>query len=146
MTVETYLEQGLLLDQRIKYHLKKLEDLRQTAISLPSITIRKDKVQTSPSGEAPFVGALMRMEEMQEQINHDIDQLEALKKQMIEVIQQVKEDKLQMLLAYKYLDGMSQTEICNRMYISKTTIKRWFKKAIAQITLPDNAMMVKLRF
>ncbi len=53
------------------------------------------------------------MEEMQEQINHEIDQLEKLKKQMTEVIQQVKEDKLQMLLAYKYLEGMSQAEICN---------------------------------
>jgi len=146
MTVETYLEQGLLLDQRIRYHLKKLEDLRQTANSLPSITIRKDKVQTSPSGEAPFVGALLRMEEMQEQINHEIDQLEELKKQMTEVIQQVKEDKLQMLLAYKYLEGMSQAEICNLMGVSRFTIRRWLQSAIDQITLPENAMMVKLRF
>ena len=58
MRVETYLSQGRMLNQRINYQLKKLGELKSAACSLPAVTIRKDKVQTSADGDAPFVKAL----------------------------------------------------------------------------------------
>ena len=88
----------------------------------------------------------MRMEEMQEQLNHEMDQLEELKKQMTEVIQQVKDVKLQIMLVYKYLEGMTYDQISVLMKVDKSTISRWHKKAISQIILPEDAIMAKLRF
>ena len=76
MRVETYLSQGRMLNQRINYQLKKLGELKSAACSLPAVTIRKDKVQTSADGDAPFVKALIRVEEMEEKINREIDMLE----------------------------------------------------------------------
>ena len=79
-----------------------------SVIGIPlNVLIRRDKVQTSPTGDAPFVQALMRVEEMEAKIKREIDQLVALKEQIREVIQQVDSNELQMILMYKYLDGMS---------------------------------------
>ncbi len=145
MKVETYLKQGRLLDQRINYHLKKLGELRQAACSLPVTVLSKDKVQTSPSGDAPFVRALMRVEEMQEQINREIDMLVDLKHQIMDVIHQVDGDELQLLLVYKYLEGMTSEKIGMMFDVDKSTVKRWHKKAIDQIELPEDAIIAKFR-
>ena len=145
MKVETYLKQGRLLDQRINYHLKKLSELRSAACTISSPALRQDKVQTSRSGDAPFVQALMRVEEMQEQINREIDVLVDLREQINEVIHQVDSDELQMLLIYKYLEGYTSEKIGTLLEVDKSTINRWHRKAIDQITLPENAIVARTR-
>ena len=142
MRVETYLKQGYLLDQRINYDLQKLAEMRKAACGLPGVAIRRDKVQTSPTGDAPFVQALMRVEEMEAKINREIDQLVALKEQIREVIQQVDSNELQMVLMYKYLEGMTEEQIGEKLYVARPTITRWHRKAIAQITLPEEPIII----
>ena len=73
MNVKEYLKQGRLLDQRINFNLRRLQEMKSGICSLSSPQIKADKVQTSPDGDAPFVKALMRFEEMQEHINRQID-------------------------------------------------------------------------
>ncbi len=143
MKAETYLSQGRLLDQRINYDLKKLGELRQAACSLPGTAISGSKVQQSPSGDAPFVRALIRVEEMQEEINREIDMLADLKKQIMEVIHQVDREELQMLLVYKYLEGMTYEQIGEVLGVEKSTIFRWHREAISQITLPEDPIIVR---
>ena len=146
MKVETYLKQGMLLDQRINYLLKKLGDVREAACNLPSTTVVRDKVQASSSGDAPFVRALERVEEMQEQINREIDKLADLRQQIMDVIGQVDGEELRMVLVYRYLEGMTLEKIGDMFYVDKSTIKRWLKIAMEQITLPEDAIIAKVRF
>ena len=143
MRVETYLSQGRLLDQRINYQLKKLGELKNAACSLPAVTIRKDKVQTSTDGDAPFVRALIRVEEMEERINREIDMLADLKEEIMGVIGQVNSEELQMVLIYRYLEGMTWEEIGNLFHAGRTTVKRWHRKAIEQIVLPEEQINKK---
>ena len=145
MKVETYLKQGMLLDQRINYLLKKLGDVREAACNLPSTTVVRDKVQASSSGDAPFVRALERVEEMQEQINREIDKLADLRQQIMDVIGQVDGEELRMVLVYKYLEGMTAEEIGVRLNIGKTTVYRWHDMAIQQIKLPEDVIIAKNR-
>ena len=137
MRVETYLSQGRLLDQRINYQLKKLGELKNAACSLPAVTIRKDKVQSSTDGDAPFVRALIRVEEMEEKIKREIDMLADLKEEIMGMIGQVDSEELQMVLIYRYLEGMTWEEIGDLIYADRTTVKRWHRKAIEQIVLPE---------
>ena len=146
MKVETYLKQGRMLDQRINYHLKKLAELQNAACSLPAMDLRKDRVQTSPTGDAPFVSALMRVEELQGQINREIDLLVDLRKQIHEVIQQVDREELRMLLIYKYLEGMSNVELIKTFNVEKTTLYRWLNQALSQITLPEEPIVARTMF
>ena len=145
MRVETYLSQGRMLNQRINYQLKKLGELKSAACSLPAVTIRKDKVQTSANGDAPFVKALIRVEEMEEKINREIDMLVDLKDEIMEVIGQVDSEELQMVLIYRYMEGMTWDEIGELFHADKSTIKRWHWKAIEQIVLPEERNIKKNR-
>jgi len=143
MRVETYLSQGRMLNQRINYQLKKLGELKKAACSLPAVTIRKDKVQSSTDGDAPFVRALIRVEEMEERINREIDMLADLKEEIMGVIGQVNSEELQMVLIYRYLEGMTWEEIGNLFHAGRTTVKRWHRKAIEQIVLPEEQINKK---
>ena len=146
MKVETYLKQGIMLDQRINYQLKKLAELRENACSIPAVMPKGGKVQISPEGDAPFVRALMRMEAQEERINREIELLVELKDQIREVIGQVEDDNLRMVLAFKYLEGMSFEEIGDVLHANKSTVYRWHKQAVGKITLPENAIIAKFRF
>lgn len=137
MKVETYLKQGQLLDQRINYKLKKLAELRNTISDIHSPVISKNRVQTSPSGDAPFVRALMRVEEMETQINREIDMLIDLRNEIHEVINQVEDEQLRAVLEYKYLEGKRTTEIAKQFHVCRDTIYRWMHEAISQISLPE---------
>ena len=145
MRVETYLSQGRMLDQRINYQLKKLGELKNAACSLPAVTIRKDKVQSSTDGDAPFVRALIRVEEMEEKINREIDMLADLKEEIMGVIGQVDSEELRMVLIYRYLEGMTWEEIGDLVHADRSTIKRRHRKAIEQIVLPDGLIIEKKR-
>ena len=144
MQVETYLKQGLLLDRRINYHIKELNELRADACNISAPAIGKEKVKSSPSGDAPFVRALMRVEELQEKINREIDVLVDLRNQIEEVINQVKEENLRMLLYYKYRQGISNEQISRMLNIGHTTLFRWHANAIKQITLPEDAIVTRI--
>ena len=146
MKVETYLKQGRLLDQRINYLIRKMGEAREAACSLPATSVNRDKVQTSPSGDAPFVRAIERVEEMQEQINREIDKLVELRKQIEEVIGQVENEELRMVLVYRYLEGMTWEDIGDLLHAGRSSVIRWHQKAIDQITLPEDAIIAKWRF
>ena len=143
MRVETYLKQGLLLDKRINYHIKELGDLRIDACNISAPAIGRDKVMTSPSGDAPFVKALLRIEELQEKINREIDTLVDLRNQIESVIRQVQEDNLQLLLIYKYREGMTNDEISGLFHVDASTVVRWHRTAINEIELPDDLIIAR---
>ena len=69
------------------------------AISSPQITA--DKVQTTPSGDPPYVSALMRIWEMEEKINEEIDLYVDLKAQIHSVLKQVSNPDYLMVLRYR---------------------------------------------
>ena len=142
MRVETYLSQGRMLNQRINYQLKKLGELKKAACSLPAVTIRKDKVQTSTDGDAPFVRALIRVEEMEERINREIDMLADLKEEIMGVIGQVDSEELQMVLIYRYLEGMTWEEIGSEMKANARTVRRWHGAALLHVAMPKNPIKI----
>ena len=143
MDVETYLKQGRLLDQRINYHLRKLSELRQTAYMISSPQISGCKVQNSHTGEAPFEKALERIEAMEERINQEIDLLVDLQEQIEGVIGQLESEEHQMILKYRYLEGLPWDEIGELLNISISTVKRWNQNALLMLKMPENPIFFK---
>ena len=72
MTAKEYLKQAYRLDHRINSDIAELGRLREmsSGISSPGFG---EKVQTSHSGEAPFVKCLERIYDLEEKINNEID-------------------------------------------------------------------------
>ncbi len=142
MNVEIYLKQGHSLDQRIKYNLKKMAEMRKTASDISAPVLCADKVQSSPNGDAPFVKALERIEALEERIKREVDLLAALMDQINEVISQVNNEEYQLLLMYRYVDNMTWEQVGDQLNVDKSTAKRWKIKALAQIILPENPIVI----
>ena len=142
MTIAEYLKQGRLLDQRINYHLGKLEELRASACTISSPRLSGDRVQTSPGRDAAFVRALGRIEEMEERINGEIDMLVDLKAQIEDVIHRLLNPDYQLLLTYRYLEGMTWEEIGDLLHVAIATVFRWHKTALSLLQMPETPIVI----
>ena len=136
MNVKDYLRQGRLLDQRINYNLRRLKEMRGGLDGLCSPQIRADKVQTSPNGDPPFVKALMRMSELNERIDQEIDLLVDLRNQIDATVRTVDNDDYQMLLLYRYIENRTWEDIGAELGVVKTTAKRWHQEALQMVRMP----------
>ena len=144
MNVQDYLRQGRLLDQRINYDLQRLEEMKTDISGIYSTGITASKVQNSKDGDAPYVKALLRIEELQEQINQEIDMLVNLKTQIDQTIRQLENAEEQMILKYRYLKGMTWDEIGGMLKIGKSTAKRWHEQALAKLKMPEKPIITYL--
>ena len=142
MNVKDFLKQGSLLDQQISFNLRRLQEMKSGICNMTSLQIKGVKVQTSPNGDAPFVKALERYEEMQEHINQQIDMLVKLKQQIDEAIHSVESKEYQMLLLYRYIEQWSWEEIGSALGVGRTTINRWHLDALQKVKMPENPIVI----
>ena len=143
MNVKDYLRQGRLLDQRINYNLRRLKEMRTGLDGICSPQIKVDKVQSSPDGDPPYVKALMRISEMEEHIDQEIDLLVDLRNQIDETVRTVDNDDYQMLLLYRYIENRTWEDIGSELGIGKTTAKRWHQEALRMVQMPENPIIIK---
>ena len=143
MNVKDYLKQGRLLDQKINFNLRRLQEMKDGICSISAPQLKPDKVQTSPDGDAPFVKALLRVEELQEQITREIDLLVDLRRQIDEVIRSVSSNEYQLVLLYRYMEGRTWESIGSALGVGKTTVKRWHLEALSQVHMPENPIVIQ---
>lgn len=142
MTAKEYLRQGYLLDKRINSHIREKEEAMRMACSISSPQMQEDKVQSSPSGEAPFVKALERLWEMEENINAEIDKYVDLKNQIHEVISRVSLPEYQMVLRCRYIFNMTWEQIGDELAMDERTVRRWHSQAIEQVVVPADPIII----
>lgn len=68
-----YLQQLKRLDIVIKQKSKEVDDLHLKSKSIGSIDYSKERVQTSPSGEASFVKLIGRIVDLEAEISQEIN-------------------------------------------------------------------------
>jgi len=138
MQTKTYLKQAYRLNELIQSDQQELEDLRLLAGSVPGIDYSKDKVQSSPSGDAGFTNIVMKIIELEAAINNDIERLLALKLEIRETINAVQDNEERLLLKYRYLNFMSWEDVCSYMQVSMRTAHRIHAAALANVQIPKS--------
>ena len=123
MKAKEYLQQLQRLDTVINQKIKELGDLRSMSKSVGSIDYSKERVQTSPSGDAPFVKQIMRIIDLEEEINREIDKFVDKKHLIINQIQGLKNSDYISLLFKRYVEFKSLEQICVEMNFSYDYIK-----------------------
>ena len=141
MTAKEYLKQAYRLDHRINSNIQELERLREMASSVSSPGFEERHDPNRPT-EAPFVKCLMRVMELEEKINAEIDRLMALKEQMRMVIDTVSDRDEQMVLRYRYIHGMTWEKIGDMLHTDRTTVYRWHNTALRHVVLPENPVTI----
>ncbi len=141
MTAKEYLRQAYRLDQKINSDIAEAERLREIAagVSAPKLG---DRVQTSSSGDAPFVRSLEKVMELEDEINREIDLYVDLKKQMRQVISAVPNTDERLALKYRYIHNYTWERIGMELKADRTTIYRWHNRALHHVVLPDNPIKI----
>lgn len=110
MKAKEYLQQLQRLDTIINQKIKELGDLRLMSQSFGGIDYSKERVQSSPSGDAPFVKPVLRMIELEQEINAEIDRFVDEKHEIINQIQALQNPK-HIDILYKHYVEFKRLEI-----------------------------------
>ena len=141
MTAKEYLSQAYRLDQRIRSNLEEVASLRETASSISSPNWG-ERVEASRSIEPPFVRCILKISELEEIINREIETLVALKKQIRTVIEAVPDTDEQMVLRYRYIHNCTWEQIGTELNADRTTVYRWHNSAVGHVVLPENPIRI----
>lgn len=123
MKAKEYLQQLQRLDTVINQKIKEVHDLRLQAQSTGGIDYSKERVQTSPSGDVPFVKPICRIIDLEAEINAEIDKFVDEKHKIINQIQGLKNSDYIALLFKRYVEFKSLERICVEMNFSYDYIK-----------------------
>ena len=135
MTANEYLSQVYNLKRKIKYDLSRLEELRELSCSISAPAY--DRV---PSGtrntEAPFVKALERIWDKEDEINRELDELERKQKEIQSVIERLTDVDERYVLLYRYMQGMKWEEVALEMHRCESSVRKIHAKALKKIIVP----------
>lgn len=104
MKAKEYLQQLQRLDTMINQKIKELGDLRLMSRSVGGIDYSKERVQSSTFSDAPFVKAIDRIIDLEEEINREIDDFVDRKHEIINQIQGLQDANHIKLLFMRYVE------------------------------------------
>ncbi len=104
MWAKEYLQQLQRLDTVINQKVAELNDLRWKAESVGSIDYARDRVQTSPAADAPFVNAIGRIADLEAEISAEIEQYANEKHLIIKQIQGLANPAYVQILYKRYVE------------------------------------------
>lgn len=134
MTTKEYLAQAYRIDQRINSKLEQIVSLRELATKATSTLS-----DTLPSGSRnvhSMEGIILKMMELENEINADIDVLVDLKKEIMSIIKKINNPEQQTLLELRYLCFKTWEQIAVDMGYSIQNAYKVHDRALENIVLP----------
>ena len=124
MTVKEYLDQAYRIDQRINSKLEQVGSLRALAMS-----------DTPPSGSRnvqSMESIIVKIIDLENEINEDIDMLVDLKREIVGVIKRIENPEYQTLLELRYLCFYSWEKVAVEMEYDLRYLHKLHRKALEQ--------------
>ena len=103
MNVKKYLRQLGLIDRRLNSLIAEREELQRAQTFLRSPQIDGDRVQTSPSGDPPWMPYLIKWDELTEQIGEEWDKLIDLRRKIETQIHSLEDSRYVDVLTKRYV-------------------------------------------
>ena len=134
MTAKAYLSQARYLDMRIKSKLQQIDSLNELATTCTSVLTGMPR---NPSASVSrMADAVCKIVDLQADINHDIDMLVDLKKEIMGVIKAVENPEYQTLLEKRYLCFLSWEKIAVDMGYDLRYIHKLHTRALEDCKIP----------
>lgn len=132
MTIKEYLSQAYRIDQRINSKLEQVQSLRELAVKATSTL--SDTYNSSGSGnKQKMEGVIVKIIDLENEIDEEIDKLIDLKQEIVSLIKQVKNPEYQTLLELRYLCFRTWEQIAVEMSYDLSWVHRLHKKALGKI-------------
>ncbi len=114
MNGKDYLSQLQLLDVKIDQKIQELDELKRL-ISIKAVDYSREKVQTNVCHNADFENTIIKIIDIEREINTQIDNFVNKKHQIINQIQGMKNCKYIQVLYKRYVEYKSLKTIANEM-------------------------------
>jgi len=133
MTAKEYLGQAYLLDQRINSKLEQVASLSDLATK---VTTTISDVPKNPNhSTSTMADVIVKIVDLQAEINHDIDCLVDLKREIVKVIKTVDNIEYQTLLELRYLCFKTWEQIAVDMGYNVRHVYRVHDLAVSTIKI-----------
>ncbi|AOR22713.1 DUF1492 domain-containing protein [Clostridium taeniosporum] len=132
MNAKEYLSQAVWLDKRIDSKLEQLESLKSLAMKV-NTDITQERVSGGPNSKSPMENVMVKVIDLEYEINKDIDNLVDLKKEIMETINKLSDLNYQLLLEMRYINGKCWDDIATSMGYDRSSIFRIHGKALKEI-------------
>ena len=136
MTVKEYLSQAFRLDQRINAKVEQLSSLNELATKCTAVL--SGMPGNSTPGKSTMADTVIKIVELQKDINNDIDKLVDLKKEIMQLIKAVDDPDLQTLLELRYLCFKTWEEIAVEMHYSNKWVRIKHANALSAVSAEMN--------
>ena len=131
MTAKEYLGQAYRLDQRINSKLEQVMSLRDLATKATSTL--SDVAPSGTRNVHRMEDIIVKIVDLENEINRDIDNLVDLKREMVSVIKAVTDPELQTLLELRYLCFKSWEQIAVEMKHGIDNVYKLHQKAVKTV-------------
>ena len=134
IAAKKYLSQAFGLNQRIESKLGQIEELHDLATKA---TVRYSDMPRNPNkGHSRLEDAVIKIIELETEINKDMVELVELKKDIIRRIKAVESTELQTILELRYLSYMRWEEIAIELGYGIDNVFRLHRNALDEIKIP----------
>ncbi len=132
MTTAEYLGQAYRLDQRIDAKIDQVSKLNELATKCTATL--SDMPRNPSRSPSKMEDAIVKIIDLEDEINRDIDHLVDLKRELVEVIKAVNNNEYQVLLEKRYLCFHTWEQIAVDMHYTVKWIIKLHKKALDEVT------------
>lgn len=140
MNAKEYLEQIRELEHKIYCMKLRSEYYDKMSLSIPG-PIYGEKIGSNPNRntEAPFMKWLFKKDEIDREIIKLVEKLNSLKAEALVKIEALENEDYKNVLALRYISGFTWADICEKLYISLSTVKRWHQNALDLIKIEQRS-------
>ena len=132
MTAKEYLSQYLRLDRTIHNNLEQLEAWKSLSMKVTA-HVRQDRVSGGGTRTSPMADAVVRMVDLETEINTDIDRLVDLRQDILQAIRQLRCGNEQLVLEMRYITGKSWEEIAAALGYDRSWVFRVHGRSLKEI-------------
>jgi DNA-directed RNA polymerase specialized sigma subunit len=135
VNTKDYLCQAFLLDQRISAKVEHVSSLRKLLKQVTSLHAEEEKEAEEAKEYSLRGNTRVKILELEQEVDGDIDRLIDLKREMMSGISTVEQPEYHVLLELRYLSFLTWEEIAERMNYSPRQIHRLHGQALKQFEL-----------
>ena len=132
MTAKEYLSQAYRLDKRIDSKIEQIKSLNLLATKCT--TTLSDMPKSQSAGNSRLEDTVVKIVDLQEEINRDIDSLVDLKRDIVRTIKSVQNPEYQL----RYLCFKTWEEIAVQMNCSIDNVFKIRKNALKSVVIPES--------
>ena len=137
MTAKEYLEQVGKLEYKINAMKLRSDYYEQMSHSIPGQDFTRERVQTTPNYEAPFVQWLIKKDEIDREIKRKEEKLANLKAEILLQIESWDNEDYKNVIVMRYLKRWGWSKVAKQCFCSIASIYRWHDAALELIVVPS---------